>query len=167
MTLLTMSKKTGAELKPTTRIEGAGNMILLGKGVLTWNATERRSDRYGAVWLMEDGNTSLDPRTPERTLDGKALRSVNGQRGTITAEVIDPRESTHIGDLFRGIFPSRPMKWESITLGSGEVFVEHDDHAGDVVGIKPDDGRDKDWLNPHALYRAHEQLVELRFHPTM
>lgn len=124
-------------------------MISLGKGVLTWNALERRSDRYGAVWLMDDGHTSLDPSEPNRLLNPDALRDVQGKRGTLTAEVIEPRDSTHIGDLFRGLFPSRPVKYESITLGSGEIFIEHDGHAGDVVGVLPDDGRENDWLNIH------------------
>lgn len=140
-------------------------MIVLGKGVLTWNAIERRSDRYGAVWLMEDGHTSLTRGTPERLLDDNALRQVNGETGTLTAEVLDPRVSTHIGDLWRGLFPSVPIKWESIVLGKGRAFVENDGRYGEVVGILPDDGRRHDWLNPSALYRAHEQLVELRFHP--
>lgn len=33
----------------------------------------------------------------------------------------------------------------------------------DMVGLKPEDGRKTDWLNPHNLYRAHEQTVRLYF----
>lgn len=37
--------------------------------------------------------------------------------------------------------------------------------GGAQVGLRPDDGRDYDWLDIRALYDAHEQTVELYFQP--
>jgi hypothetical protein len=129
----------------------------LGEGRLTWPRGERVSDRYGTVCLMVDGD-SLTPTTAYITLD----HGIDGQRGTLIAEVIETRESTHIGDLFRGIFPVTPEVGERITLGTGTVFFARDFDA-DQIGLRPDDGRDSDWLDPNALYRAHEQTVRLMF----
>lgn len=139
--------------------------IHLGTGVLTWYPQERRSDRYGAVWLMQDGYTSLSRREPEPTLDVAAAASAVGMTGRLTATVIEPRTSTHIGDLFRHIFPITPARWEEIDFGEGELFLDAGGDFGPAVGLRPDDGRSADWLNPYSLYRAHEQLIRLRFIP--
>ncbi len=138
--------------------------INLGVGVLTWDGSERRSDRYGMVWLMEDGFTSQTRESPESILDVAACKSLAFQRGTLVATVIDARQSTHIGDLFRGIFPSTPDVGERIVLGTGQAHREYQPY-GLTIGLKPDDDRDFDWLDPKALYRAHEQLVALTFEP--
>jgi hypothetical protein len=45
-----------------------------------------------------------------------------------------------------------------VTLGEGALFFENDE-----VGIRPDDGRDTQWLDIHALYNVHEQTVTLCF----
>lgn len=127
---------------PTTKI--------LGEGLLSWPSHERVSDRYGAVTLTAvDGN-----RTPLGA-------EVEGQHGTLVAEVLETRESMHVGDFFRGFSPSTPSVGDRIVLGTGTVFL------GDYgsVGLSPDDGRDADWLDPHALYRAHDQTVRLLFEP--
>lgn len=39
----------------------------------------------------------------------------------------------------------------------GLAFAE-----GDAVGLRPLDGRETDWLDPHVLYRLHDQTVALR-----
>lgn len=136
----------------------------LGTGILTWNAGERRSDRYGSVWLMNDGHTSETEGEPQHLLDISACKDVVGKRGRLVAMVVSPRKSTHIGDLFRGLFPSIPDTGEEITLGDGTAFLEKTDLYF-AFGLSPDDGRDHDWLNPANLYRAHEQLVTLCFIP--
>lgn len=133
----------------------------LGTGILTWHAAERRSDRYGSVFLMEDGHTSHSTHDPEEKLDFTAIATVEGKRGRLIATVLSPRISTHVGDLFRGIFPSVPTLGEPILLGKGTLFVT----PLRAVGLSPDDGRNTDWLDPYALYRAHEQLVDLTFDP--
>lgn len=137
-------------------------MTDLGTGVLTWDGAERRSDRYGAVWLMQDGCTATSRIDPVPQLDVRAASGVVGQTGRLVAQVVDARESTHIGDLFRGIFPSKPSVGDRIVLGEGTLFLEPCSF-GFTVGLRPDDGRDADWLDPHALYRAHEQMVRLFF----
>jgi hypothetical protein len=86
-------------------------------------------------------------------------QALAGQRGSLVVEVLETRESTHIGDLFRGFFPSTPQVGEVIRLGSGAVFVEPGEIS--TIGLLPDDHRTSDWLDPQALYRAHEQTVRL------
>jgi hypothetical protein len=130
-------------------------MIVLGEGRLSWQRTERISDRYGAVILMHDGDSWTEP-------SGYAVfdPALTGRRGTLVAEVLETRESTHIGDLFHGFSPTTPAVGEQIRLGSGTVFVEY---VNDIwtIGLRPRDGRDVFWLAPNALYRAHEQTVRL------
>lgn len=176
---------------------------LIGTGFFTWDAVERRSDRYGSVRLNNDKDKDvlLDP----------ALDALEGKKGRLYAEVLIPVRSDHCGDLHRNIKPSTPEKGEIILLGDGELFIEHrgravhekaaherdDDQmmkamekmfsrmtgqkitlsssgrAGqkepaapeiyDVVGLKPDDGREKDWLNPYSFYRLHLSKVNLYF----
>jgi hypothetical protein len=139
-------------------------MTLLGTGRLTWNRGERVTDRYGAVYLLASGDsmteaTHIAPITLSPELVGK--------RGQLIAEVIETRESTHLGDWFHGFAPSTPDVGEKIVLGVGTLFKEneHDDTGQRwiMVGLKPDDGREEFWLNPKKLYRAHEQTVKLWF----
>lgn len=134
----------------------------IGTGRLTWPRAERVGDRYGLVGLLLDGD-SWSERDGWVQLDLSAV----GQRGSLQATVLETRESNHIGDLFRGFFPSTPDVGEVITLGTGTLFCEpwsrHEPNFG--VGLQPDDGRRSDWLNPEALYRAHEQTVRLDFVP--
>jgi hypothetical protein len=131
--------------------------ILIGTGVLTWNKSERVTDRYGTVALVPDGVTSL-------TGGGGyfPIAPVSG-RGRLFVVVLESRTSTHIGDLFRGIFPSRTAAGSRLLLNRdvGSVFLESE--RGEMsIGIRPDDPqRWADWLDPRQLYRVHEHLVEL------
>lgn len=87
---------------------------------------------------------------------------LDGVTGQLIAKVLKVRESKHIGDLFRGFFPTTPEVGEEIILGEGDVFYEVVE--GEVhIGLRPRDGRKKDWLDPKKLYRAHAQYVELYF----
>lgn len=135
------------------------NSKILGEGRLSWSRYERIGDRYGAVFLMADG----DSLTPEPTAYVKIEGAPEGQRGRLVAEVVETRDSTHIGDLFRGFFPSTPVIGDLITLGEGTLFVELTDDGATTVGLQPMDGRPTDWLDPEALYRTHEQTVRLHF----
>jgi hypothetical protein len=128
--------------------------IVVGEGRLSWFGEERRSDRYGSVILMLDGD-SMTEFSGYVEFD----QALAGQRGSLVVEVLETRESTHIGDLFRGFFPSTPQVGEVIRLGSGAVFVEPGEIS--TIGLLPDDHRTSDWLDPQALYRAHEQTVRL------
>lgn len=138
----------------------------LGTGVLTWDGKERRSDRYGTVWLMPDGTTSLSGEEyPKSLINAEMAHGLIGKYGDLICVVKNVRESTHIGDIFRSIYPRKPEIGQIIVLGSGRFFTEPAHNGGVFVGVSPDaDEKVADWLNPRSLYDAHEQLVELFFH---
>lgn len=142
-----------------------GGARWLGRGVFTWHAAERRSDRYGTVYLMADGLTSLSGDDAPPSLVNNP-GGVLGHDGALVALVIDPRDSTHVGDLFHGICPRRPAKGQRIVLGRGTLFfMQNPTGFGHIVGLAPADGRSVGWMDIRALYDAHEQLVELVFEP--
>ena len=127
--------------------------VLIGTGQLTWARHERVSDRYGTVQLFSEGEVL--------PLEGSYHA---GKTGHLVVEVLETRQSEHVGDLFRGIFPTTPSVGDQMTLGEGKLFFDSDED-GDVVGVEPADGRDSDWMNPKTLYRAHQQTVRLIFVP--
>jgi hypothetical protein len=141
--------------------------INLGTGRLTWDGAERRSDRYGTVWLMPEADTSTSEtgKPLPSVIDAHAIRDVIGERGRLVATVTATRKSTHIGDLFRGLRPRTPEVGDVIVLGTGTLFTEAAYHQGITVGLDPNDGRTDNWLDPRSLYDAHEQTVDLHFHP--
>lgn len=138
----------------------------LGIGTLTWDSRERQCDRYGAVYLISDGSNSLTAGKTPSLLDGFACQMMEGKRGQLSATVKIARQSTHIGDLFRRVFPRTPEVGQKIVLGTGTLMIERN-YAGDIqVALIPDDGRDDGpWMDVRALYDAHEQTVELDFEP--
>lgn len=138
-------------------------IIALGVGVLTWNRSERVSDRYGAVYLIEDGQNSFSDGPSPSLVRGEGVKRCAGLKGRLVAHVMQTRDSTHIGDLFRGLSPRTPEVGADIQLGDGEFFAEPLEDGGLAIGVKPADGRKSDWLDPRALYDAHEQTVELSF----
>lgn len=126
------------------------NDKVLGTGRLNWRRFERVGDRYGSVCLTHNGdNDTFD--LPKYTGFGKLI-----------AVVKETRNSTHIGDLFHGFFPQKPEIGEVIELGEGYIFYDHDE-LGEMVGLKPMDNRETFWLDPKALYRCHDQTIELSF----
>jgi hypothetical protein len=133
-------------------------IVELGTGRLTWPSVERVGDRYGVVMLMADG----DPMTETSHYINPSEPPID-RRGSLVAEVLETRDSTHIGDLFRGFFPETPEVGEQIVLGEGTFFTEGTGYGAVTMGLAPDDGRDSDWLDPSQLYRAHEQTVRLFF----
>jgi hypothetical protein len=134
--------------------------VTLGEGALTWPRGERVSDRYGTVGLMATGQSYGDYFADYAFVDVHQVPE--GSRGRLRATVLETRDSGHIGDLFRGLFPTTPEVGEVIDLGSGVVFYERVEDAP-YIGLRPDDGRTSDWLDPQALYRTHEQTVRLEF----
>lgn len=134
----------------------ADTAVILGTGMLTWSRYERIGDRYGTVSLMvspvRDDFASFTDTPPDGTV------------GTLAAEILETRQSAHIGDFARGIGPSTPTAGEIITLGSGALFREDEDGMPQI-GLRPADGRETDWLDPRALYRCHSQTVRLIFTP--
>ena len=141
-------------------------MISLGIGTLTWNVNERRSDRYGTVYLIEDGIDSMsDVKAKSLIRRTPQTDAIQGAAGRLIAVVQTARKSTHIGDLFRGVFPRIPRIGQTIVLGTGKLFFAAAPEGGSQVGLLPEDGRDSDWLDIRALYDCHEQTVELFFEP--
>jgi len=155
-----MSSKTLKTVKLKTLPQGG--VVLVGRGILSWLSTERVSDRYGSVFLMADGETSL-------TLAAKVFPPVwvapPDQPGRLICLVSEPRESTHIGDMFRCLYPRTPKVGDILVLGDGLAFSEIQS-GRTAIGVKPVDGRASDWLNPRALYDVHESYVELYWEPT-
>lgn len=139
-----------------------------GTGVLTWGRGERVSDRYGFVWLMPEGCDSHTTNPGGNLLNAELVKSTipGFPEGVLVAEVIETRHSTHIGDLLRGIFPTTPEVGDVYLLGTGTLALTSTGIGEETVGLVPADGRESDWLDPHALYRVHEQTVRLRYFPT-
>jgi hypothetical protein len=144
---------------------------LLGEGMLTWFRHERVSDRYGTVYLGVPFPEHWTER--EKYLaPGPALfrplatDGLEGAVGRLEAEVTESRQSDHIGDLFRGFVPPRG----GLPVGSRrellftEVGVDGPARVP-MVGLRPDEERSSDWLDPRALYDVHEQTVRLYFVP--
>ncbi len=140
------------------------NAVLFGSGALNWDGKERRSDRYGSVALV-DTNSENKLISPGASFKKQIASDYIGRNGALVAKIIETRESTHIGDLFRGFAPSTPSISDHILLGNGKLFIEEYQWAT-AVGLTPEDGRKTDWLNPEALYKCHEQTVELYFIPS-
>jgi hypothetical protein len=136
---------------------------LLGTGALTWDKGERVGDRYGIIYLhtMNSRGEHISAMSFDTELATKlATESV---RGKLIAVVKEARDSTHIGDLFRGVSPETPEVGETIELSEVGTFVMEDTYEGKGVGIEPDHGGNAAWMDVTALYRAHEQTVELIF----
>lgn len=125
--------------------------IFLTKGVLDWAIAERTSDRYGTV-----------------NFGTECARAYNyiGYRGKLFVSVLGTRGISHTGDTFRGIEPSIPEIGDIFELGHGEFFIEELPLKNGVttcIGLKPDDNRKSDWLDPYTLYKVHNQFVSLWF----
>jgi len=133
----------------------------MGKGVLSWHANERRTDRYGSIMLMAEGINSCSNKDKAAELK---YMPPEGCYGQLSVLVTQNRKSTHIGDFFRGVFPTQPEIGEEIILGKGLIFYNTDpDLPYTFIGLYPLDERETDWLDIHSLYRSHEQSVELYF----
>lgn len=128
----------------------------LATGWLQWPSKERRSDRYGTVRLYK-----FDPNENETSFAEYSDLPL-GKYGRLIAEVIEAQESSHVGDLFRGLFPQTPEIGDCMELGEGTLFTEADEWS-QVVGLRPLEERGSDWLNPEVLYRLHDQRVRLFF----
>ena len=130
-------------------------------GILSWPAVERRSDRYGMIGLSSANYHGTATSSVELNLH--ELAKWTGFKVHIIARVIEARESGHVGDLFRQIFPSIPKVGEVVDLGSGFLIVGGQQEDMRVFGLRPEDGRKTDWFDPKKLYRLHDQTVELEF----
>lgn len=135
--------------------------VNLGNGTLTWTRFERTSDRYGTVFLIQNGlNSMSECSTPSLVIES-AARLCDGLYGKLMVEIIGARQSTHIGDLFRNVRPRTPKVGDVIILGTGTFFFEKAPDGGWQVGLR--NPRETDWMDVRALYDAHEQTVNLFF----
>jgi hypothetical protein len=171
-----------------------GSKQILAEGRLDWPKYERQTDRYGVVNIQTCGR---HPEEHEREVLERLLARAEaspgkgrihqaeedpsaehatfrdapvGTIGRLLVRVLATRESYHIGDGDRKIKPTTPEVGEVIILGEGELFVEMADYNDafiSSIGVRPEDGREMDWMDPHALYRAHDQTVELAFEPKL
>jgi hypothetical protein len=142
-----------------------GTKTLLAHGTLSWSGTERRSDRYGEIFLdaVTYALPGADPTvTATPTYNKFVANRMLNKRVRLTAKVIESRVSGHIGDLFLGIKPSQPEVGEEIDLGVGtfeQGSVEWT--TAPTIRLLPGDGREVFWFDPHKLYRLHDQTIDL------
>lgn len=81
---------------------------------LWWPRFERRTDRYGTVFL----------RTGPDAEDYVSFENAPvGQPGRLVAVVVETRRSGHCGDIARSLAPVTPSVGEEITLGAGTLFT--------------------------------------------
>lgn len=134
----------------------------LGTGMVTWDRGERIDDRYGFIYFYEENSQGESVGSAEMDIVKAKELADREIRGKLVAEVRETRESTHVGDWFHNVYPTTPEVGEVIELSEVGTFVVTRNYYGDLaVGIRPDDGRDTLWMNIRALYRVHEQTVEL------
>ena len=146
--------------------------MILGRGILDWHRSERITDRYGAIHLSHRLKDDPDTATPADFVDFSD--QFDGLHGSLFAVVLETRDSIHVGDMLRRLFPSTPQVGERFCLGTGTLWIgelrDNRDSYGDsppkTIGLLPDDRRAHDWLNPQVLYKLHQQTVELHFEKT-
>lgn len=139
-------------------------MTLIARGILGWDAPERRDNRYGALNIT-DAPFDKGPVT-EVFFDRVVASRLTGNKVRLTAIVREARTSGHCGDRSLGIKPSTPEVGEVIVLGIGALAVGKNYEGGPTVILMPGDGREELWIDPRLLYRLHDQTVELHVEPT-
>jgi hypothetical protein len=132
----------------------------VGHGVFGWNGTERRTDRYGA--FVVDAKPYESNERVANFLDASGLQSLIGKRVHVRCKVVTNRVSGHIGDLALKIKPSKPEVGEEVDLGVGVLGLEVAGYGGlTAIVLQPGDGRPHFWIDPHKLYRLHDQTVDV------
>lgn len=144
--------------QPGTKPESTHERLSIGTGRLTWDRSERISDRYGAIYLIDHGDSLSSGPTPYSELN--IPQEWKGRRVRITARVLESRDSTHIGDMFHGVYPRTPAVGESILLGEGYLRAGLNRDNSMTVELVPLDGESRRY-RLRGLYDAHEQTVEL------
>ena len=113
--------------------------------------------RYAATAAAASEDAARRPDNRVAAFDQAPL----GATGTLVARVIavDPRfdhSDDHVPEL------RTPPPGERVVLGSGTLFTE--EYMGaPVIGVRPDDGRDEDWMDSYAITRCRDHLVRLEF----
>lgn len=133
----------------------------LGTGIFTWDGSERRTLRYGAVALCSHPYGATTDMAPVVFHEDVARRLLH-RRVRLTCEVVAARKSGHLGDAFLRILPSTPAVGEVVDLGVGYLDIaESWPGASPSVLLRPEDGRPKLWIDPRKLYRLHDQTVRM------
>jgi hypothetical protein len=117
----------------------------------------RADARYADAATAASENAA---RRPDNRIVGFD-RAPLGATGTLVARVIavDPRFD-HSDDSIPEL--RTPPPGERVVLGTGTLFTE--EYMGaPVIGVRPDDGRDEDWMDSHAITRCRDHLVRLEF----
>jgi hypothetical protein len=87
-----------------------------------------------------------------------------GTAGTLVAHVIHADVSDDDRELGRRHPELRPpVPGERVVLGSGTLFTEEYADWPPLIGVRPSDGRQSEWMDPNALYRCKGHLVRLEF----
>jgi hypothetical protein len=135
----------------------------IASGIFHWYKEERTEDRYGRFYVTH----STDRVQGRVAFDETRMRALVGKRVRILCEVVEARKSGHVGDLYHKIFPTTPNKGEVVDLGVG-IFnvVEGPPEGSPQFSLEPTDGRKVFWMDPHKLYRLHDQTVRVFVHPT-
>lgn len=130
-------------------------------GIFMWDAGERRQQRYG--YFYADAKTFDENVKVERTFSMDDATALVGKKVKITVKVLESRKSGHCGNQYIDIYPSQPEVGEEVTLGVGILDVRPNELTKGLrdIGLLPDDDRDFYWVDPHNLYRLHDQTVEI------
>jgi hypothetical protein len=129
-------------------------------GVFMWDAHERRSNRYGSFYLTKQTFSKTATASVHVPND---IDSLAGKRVHVKATVLAARQSGHCGDMFLNIFPSMPEIGEVIDLGVAVLHLTISLSGDREFTLVPNDDRKELWLDPHLLYRLHDQEVRVEF----
>lgn len=133
--------------------------MLVGKGIFGWDRADRRTRRYGGVQLHT--TNYAQSVTVDAQVHQEAIHNLQG-RVRLYGKVIESRVSGHVGDLFLRIKPTQPEVGEIVELGVGQIVLEASSYSPlPCILLTPEDGRREFWMDPHKLYRLHDQTVEL------
>lgn len=129
-------------------------------GIFGWNAPERRTQRYGAFFVDSvNFAQTVKFKTCNQKLD--IVDELLSKRVKLTARVLEPRDSDHIGDMFLDIKPSTPEVNQEFNLGVGVLNSSFDTEDNFIYELHPGDDRKQFWLDPRVLYQLHDQTVEV------
>ena len=139
-------------------------MSNIGSGIFMWDGVERRSGRYGFIYLSKSNYEETAHCVV--SFDTLAVKALLGKKVHMYAVVIENRESSHLGDAFLQINPSTPVVGERVELGVGILAMQNAAGHPEMIGLAPIDHRQLFWFDPRQLYRLHDQTVDLFINET-